>query len=142
MFFLIFFAHIGNLLALFLAFVNLCKNIKSPCILHSELCQLPCFFLFIKTFQAAKTFYLLMSGMGKLMTQSPDPPRCLFLTMHGSSSTPCHLISLMGFSTHMQTDLRSSLGLITSDILGQRLSLESGIVSRAKFINISDIRLG
>lgn len=64
-----------------------------------------------------------MSGMGKLMTQSLDPPGCLFLTMRGSSPAPCHFISLMGFSRHMQTDLRSSLSLIASDILGQRLFL-------------------
>lgn len=116
-YFMFFFIYICNLLALFLAFfVNVCKNIKRPCILHSKLCQLPGFFLFIKTFQAVKTFYLLMRGMGELMTQSPDPPRCLFLTMRGNSPTPCRLISSTGFSRHMQTDFRSSLSLIASDI--------------------------
>lgn len=57
-----------------------------------------------------------MRGMGELMTQSLDPPRRLFLTMRGRSPTPCRLISSMGFSRHMQTDFRSSLSLIASDI--------------------------
>ena len=69
-------------------FINVCKNIKSPCILHQKLCQLLCFFLFIKTFQAVKTFYLLMRESGKINDREQDPPPRLLLTTH-SRRAPC-----------------------------------------------------
>ena len=83
------FPHIYNLSGFSPSlFINVCKNIKSPCILHQKLCQLLCFFLFIKTFQAVKTFYLLMRESGKINDRERDPPPRLLLTTH-SRRAPC-----------------------------------------------------
>lgn len=101
----------------------------------------------MKTFQAVKTFYLLMRESGEIndielgsTTMSPPNHEPL-------PTTPQHthtLISGTGFGKQMQINLmicisRSFLSLMSSDILGQELFLwETGMISRTKIINISN----